>query len=77
MRMRRSGGVSRRPVEQVVARPAVETLHEAVPLRLARRDVTPLDPAPGTLSRDGVAGPVGPVAADGHPRLSPAPDQNR
>ncbi len=55
-------------VQALVAQATIERFHKAVLLRLARRDVVPLDPGVLALGEDGVTGQFGAIVADHHAR---------
>ena len=57
-------------VQALVPQLAVETLHEAVLLRLARRDVVPFDAVLLGPLKHGIAGELGAVVGDDHLRLA-------
>src|SRR3546814_1465843 len=66
-----------RLVQQFIAHPAVEALAEAVLHRLARRDVMPFYahlPAP---CQHRIAGQLGAIVTDAHPRLAALGNQLR
>ena len=55
-------------VQTLVAQATIKAFDEAVLLRLARRDVMPLDARVLALGKDGVTGQLGAIVADHHAR---------
>jgi len=64
-----------RLIQEFVAQPAVERLDEGVLDRFSRRDVVSPDPGLVGPAQDRVAGELGAVGADDHPRLAARRDQ--
>ena len=55
-------------VQAFVAQATIERFHEVILLRLARRDVMPLDAGVLTPGQDSMTGQLGSVVADHHAR---------
>ena len=55
-------------VQALVAQATIKAFDKAVLLRLARRDVMPLDPGVLAPGEDGVTGELGAIVADHHAR---------
>lgn len=68
---RRSQRLEQVLVQALIAQATIERFHEAVLLRLAGRDLVPLDAGVMAPGEDGMAGQFGPVVAD-HQTRQPA-----